>query len=118
ALLLYQSDGLAAHAASLIHVVDDGRPAAGQPWHAQGFPGAQTSIAFTASGKIALAYQDASAVDLVFALYDPAKVRTLSRSTLRSAGASGFWPHLALAGGMAYVESASIKAVTASSTVN
>jgi hypothetical protein len=124
-LLIYQSDGLTSHAAhaaagasGLIHVVDDGRPAPGSAWHPQSFPGAQTSIAFTPGGKIALAYQDATPVDLMFAIYDPSQNKTASRSTLRGAGSSGFWPKLAIVSGTAYVSSATIKAATAQIPLN
>ncbi len=118
-LLIYQSDGLTSHAAhaaagapGLIHVVDDGRPDAGGPWHPQSLPGAQASIAFTPSGKIALAYQDATPVDLIFATWDPTQNKLSARSTLRAAGAAGFWPKLAIVSGTAYVSSATIKAAT------
>jgi len=47
------------------------------------FPGVQTSIAFTPGGKIALAYQDATPVDLVFATYDPSQNKATGRSVLR-----------------------------------
>jgi hypothetical protein len=116
-LLIYQSSGLTAHAAhaapgvpGLIHVVDDGRPAAGEDWHPQSMPGAQTSVAFTPSGKIALAYQDATPVNLVLASYDPATLKTASRTTVRSTGSAGFYPHLSLdQAGAAFVSSATIK---------
>ena len=99
-------------------MVDDGRPAANEAWRPQSFPGAQASLAFTPSGKLALAYQDATPVDLVFAIWDPAQNKTLSRSTLRGAGASGFWPRIAVANGIAYVSSASVKAATANIPLN
>ena len=116
-LVLYQSNGLTAHAAhaqpgapGLIHLVDDGRPAAGDPWHPQSLPGAQTSIVFTPSGKIALAYQDATPVNLMLASYDPVTLKTVSRSTVRMTGSTGFYPHLALdQTGAAFVSSATIK---------
>jgi hypothetical protein len=124
-LLVYQSDGLTSHAqhvapgaAGLIHVVDDGRPAPGATWHPQSFPGAQVSVAFTATGKIALAYQDVTPVDLIFATYDPAQNKTAARSTLRAPGSAGFWPHLAITAGTAYVSSATIKAATAQIPAN
>jgi hypothetical protein len=75
-------------------------------------PGAQASIAFTPSGKIALAYQDATPVDLIFATWDPTQNKLSTRSTLRAAGAAGFWPKLAIVSGTAYVSSATIKAAT------
>ncbi len=82
-LLIYQSNWLTAHAAhaapgspGLIHVVDDGRPGVGQAWHPQTRPGVQTSISFTPGGRIALAYQDATPVDLIFATYDPTQFKT------------------------------------------
>ena len=125
-LLLYQSNGLTAHAAharpgaaGLIHVVDDGRPAAGEAWHPQSLPGSQTSIAFTPSGKIALAYQDATPVDLVLASYDPVALKTVSRTTVRPTGSAGFYPHLALGqGGAAFLSSATLKAATAQLPAN
>jgi len=124
-LLLYQSDGLVAHVAhdgpglpGLIHAVDDGRPDAGAPWHAQGFPGSQSSIGFTSSGKIALAYQDAAPVDLMFATWDPAQNKTISRTTLRAAGSAGFWPRLTIVNGIAYVSSATLRAATAQIPAN
>jgi hypothetical protein len=124
-LLIYQSDGLTAHAAhaapgspGLMHVVDDGRPGVGQPWHPQSRPGAQTSISFTPGGKIALAYQDATPVDLIFATYDPTQFKTTARDTLRAPGAAGFWPRIAIVGGTAYVSSATIKAATAQIALN
>jgi hypothetical protein len=123
-LLIYQSDALTAHArhalapgdAGLIHVVDDGKPRATEAWHPQSFPGVQTSISFTPSGKIALAYQDATPVDLMFSLYDPSASplpKSISRSTVRPTGAAGFWPHMAIVSGTAYLSSATIKAATA-----
>jgi hypothetical protein len=124
-LLLYQSDSLTAHsphaaagAPGRIHVVDDGKPAAGETWHPQSFPGVQTSIAFTPTGKIALAYQDATPVDLIFSVYDPAQNKSTARSTLRGAGASGFWPKMVIVSGTAYVSSASIKAVAVNTPFN
>ncbi len=125
-LLVYQSSGLTAHAAhaqpgapGLIHLVDDGRPAAGEEWHPQSFPGAQTSIAFTPSGKIALAYQDATPVNLVLASYDPTMQNTVSRTTVRPTGSAGFYPHLALdQSGVAFVSSATLKAATAQLPAN
>ena len=126
-LLLYQSNDLFDHSAhvvsptdaGLIHIVDSGRPGAGEAWHPQSFPGAQTSIAFTPSGKIALAYQDATPVDLIFTKYDPTTGKPISRVTVPpSTGAAGFWPHLAIVSGTAYLSSASIKAATASIPFN
>ena len=128
-LLVYQSDGLhahsdhvdgtPAHAGGLIHVVDDGRPGAGEAWHPQSFPGVQASMAFTPSGKLALAYQDATPVDLVFAKYDPSTGKTTSRTSVPPrTGAAGFWPHLAIVSGTAYLSSATIKAATASIPFN
>ncbi|MCA1826344.1 MAG: hypothetical protein ABR567_03460 [Myxococcales bacterium] len=128
-LLVYQSDALFEHSAhvnkpgdpGLIHVVDSGRPGAGEPWHPQSFPGAQTSIAFTPSGKLALAYQDATPTDLVFAIYDPSASpvpKATSRTTMRSTGAAGFWPKIAVSAGTAYVSSATIKAVNSSRMCN
>jgi hypothetical protein len=116
-LLVYQFNDLSAHAPhdgaaarGLIHVVDDGiwKPGDGA-WHAQTRPGAQTAAAFTRSGRLALAYQDAARVDLSFALWDPAQRQVVSRSTLGPAGVGGFWPRLALDGTTAYVSSATIK---------
>jgi hypothetical protein len=120
-LLLYQSDTLDAHAAHAgagaagdIHVIDNGQPAAGAAFHPQGFPGAQVSVQFTPGGQVALAYQDAQPVDLLFAKYDPAaKAITGAPTTLRAQGPAGFWPRLQIAGGVAYVSSASIKAAAA-----
>lgn len=119
-LLIYQSSTLtsrAAHAgagqAGVIHTVDNGLPAAGAPWHPQSFPGAQTSIAFTQSGTIALAYQDATPVNLVLSIYDPAAQKATSRTVVRNTGSSGFYPHIALDNGLAYISSATIKAATA-----
>ncbi len=124
-LLIYQSNWLTAHAAhaapgspGLIHVVDDGRPGVGQPWHPQSRPGAQTSISFTPGGRIALAYQDATPVDLIFATYDPTQFKTTARDTLRAPGAAGFWPRIAIVSGTAYVSSATIKAATAQIALN
>ncbi len=125
-LLLYQSDGLTAHSghvvnagdAGLIHIVDNGKPAAGEAWHPQTFPGAQSSISFTPSGKIVLAYQDTTPVDLLLSTWDPALAKTASRTTIRSAGAAGFWPHIAVASGTAYMSSATIKAVSVSIPFN
>ncbi len=125
-LLLYQSDTLTAHAghvlgagdAGLIRIVDAGLPAACEAWHPQSFPGVQTSMSFTPSGKLALAYQDATPVDLIFSLYDPAQGKTSSRTTVRPTGAAGFWPHLTLVSGTAYLSSATIKAATASIPFN
>ena len=128
-LLLYQSDTLTAHSGhvvsatdpGLIRIVDSGVPAAGATWHPQSFPGVQTSITFTPSGKLALAYQDATPVDLIFAVYDPAVSglnRTTTRTTVRPTGAAGFWPRIAIASGTAYLSSATIKAATASIPMN
>ena len=125
-LLVYQSDTLTAHAghvltagdAGLIHIVDGGKPAAGEAWHPQSFPGVQTSISFTPSGQLALAYQDATPVDLVFAMYDPAQGKTSSRTTVRPQGAAGFWPRMTIVGGTAYLSSATLKAATASTPFN
>lgn len=100
-------------------VVDDGRPAADEPWHPQSFPGAQSSIAFTPSGKIELAYQDATPVDLVIASWNPATNTRASRRSLRTQGSAGFYPRLALDGtGNAYISSATIKAATAQLAAN
>jgi len=125
-LLVYQSDGLTAHSghvvnpgdAGMIHVADNGRPAAGDAWRPQSFPGVQTSIAFTGSGKIALAYQDATPVDLILSIYDPAQGKAASRTTVRPTGAAGFWPRIAIVSGMAYMSSATLKAATASIPFN
>jgi len=128
-LLLYQSDTLTAHSghvlaatdSGLIRIVDSGLPAAGATWHPQSFPGVQTSMTFTSSGKLALAYQDATPVDLIFAVYDPAISglnRTTTRTTVRATGAAGFWPRMAIASGTAYLSSATIKAATASIPMN
>jgi hypothetical protein len=124
-LLIYQSDTLTAHAAhanagdpGLIHVVDNGRPAAGEAWRPQSFPGAQTSIAFTNTGKIALAYQDATPVDLMLSVYDPVQGKSISRTTVRPTGAAGFWPRIAIVSNTAYMSSATVKAVTASMSFN
>jgi hypothetical protein len=125
-LLLYQSDTLTAHSghvvntgdAGLIHVADNGRPSAGEGWHPQSFPGVQTSIAFTSTGKIALAYQDATPVDLMLSIYDPVQGRTTSRTTVRPTGAAGFWPRIAIVSGTAYMSSATIKAVSVSIPFN
>ena len=125
-LLVYQSDTLTAHAGQvlnasdpgLIRIVDAGKPAAGEAWHPQSFPGVQTSISFTPSGMLALAYQDATPVDLVFAIYDPSRGRTSSRTTVRPTGAAGFWPHLTIVSGTAYLSSATLKAATASIPFN
>ena len=125
-LLIYTSDGLTSHAAhvaagasGLIHVVDDGKaPNPNSKWHPQGFPGVQTAVAFTASGKIALAYQEGMAVDLQFATYDPAQNKTTGISSIRTDGSAGFWPRLAIVSGTAYMSSASIKAATATIPFN
>ena len=124
-LLIYQSDTLTAHAAhanagdpGLIHVVDNGRAAAGEAWRAQTFPGVQTSIAFTSTGKIALAYQDATPVDLMLSIYDPLQAKSTSRTTVRPTGAAGFWPRIAIASNTAYLSSATVKAVTAAIPFN
>lgn len=126
-LLLYQSDGLTAHShhadstdpTGLIHLVDDGKPGPGEKWRPQGFPGAQTSIAFAPSGKIAIAFQDAAPVSLIFSVYDPQTQKRISRNTMQpSTGANGFWPHLIVASGTAYMESASIKAISDKTAVN
>jgi hypothetical protein len=125
-LLIYQADTLTAHSghvlkagdAGSIRIVDNGVPAAGEAWHPQSFPGAQTSIAFTPSGKVALAYQDSTPVDLMFAVYDPVQGKTASRTTVRPTGAAGFWPHMAIVSGTAYLSSATIKAATASIPFN
>ena len=118
--LLFQSDSLSAHAShtgagALIHVLDSGRPNqddANEAWHAQTFPGAQSSIAFTPSGQVAAVFQDTTPVDLRFATYNPS-AKTATRSTLRATGAAGFWPHVAMDGGTAIVTSAVIQAATA-----
>ena len=118
--LLYQADTLQPHAlhtgaGALIHVLDTGRPnqdSATEAWHAQSFPGAQSSTAFTPSGKLVSAYQDTTPVDLRLATYNPGD-KTSARVTLREAGAAGFWPHLAMDGTNAIVTSAVIQAATA-----
>jgi hypothetical protein len=120
-LLLYQSNTLDSHAAHVasgaagdIHVIDSGKPAAGAPFHPQSFPGVQVAVQFTPSGQIALAYQDAQPVDLIFARYDPnAKAVASGPTTMRGAGPSGFWPRLQIVSGTAYVSSATIKAQSA-----
>ena len=116
-LLLYQADSLRSDGAKsgLIHIIDNGRPNqddAKEAWHPQSFPGSQTSIAFTASGKIVFAYQDATPVDLRFATWDPAQ-KSSQRVTLRGQGAAGFWPKVVIDGNTAIVTSATIKAATA-----
>jgi hypothetical protein len=134
-LLVYQSDTLTAHAshvvnpgdAGLIHIVDDGKPGAGENWHPQSFPGVQTSIQFTSSGKLAFAYQDATPVDLIFTMYDPSTGNPINTSCgagsalhckVRTPGAAGFWPRMAIVSGTAYLSSATIKAATASIPFN
>jgi hypothetical protein len=117
-LLLYQADALIAHAAhdsgstGVIHIIDNGQPDASEAWHPQSFPGVQSSSAFTASGNVIVAYQDATPVALKLATWDPSK-RTASRVAVRTTGAAGFWPRLALDGTTAYMTSATIKAATA-----
>ena len=124
-LLVYQSNTLTEHSphvaagrAGLIHVVDDGAPAPGGTWHPQTFPGVQSSIAFTSSGRIAIAYQDATQVNLNLAIYDPSVNKTASKSEVRALGATGFWPHLIIDGATAYLSSATIRAATASMPAN
>ena len=120
-LLLYTSNGLTPHAPhdgtiqGLIHVLDDGTPdkTKNEAFHPQSFPGAQSSVQFSATGKIAVAYQDATPVDLYFSVWDPAQNKRLSRTDVRSKGGSGFWPHLAIDGTTAYLSSATIRAATA-----
>ena len=51
-------------------------------------------------------------------IYDPAQGKTSSRTTVRPTGAAGFWPHLTLVSGTAYLSSATIKAATASIPFN
>ena len=115
-LLLYTSNTLTANSAGNLHVVDNGLPpagAVGAAWHPQSFPGVQSAVAFTPSGKIVVAYQDGTPVDLLFATWDPAQGKVLGKTSVRGAGAaSGFYPRVVVdAGGQAYLSSASIKAV-------
>jgi hypothetical protein len=52
----------------------------------------------------------------MFSLYDPSASplpKSISRSTVRPTGAAGFWPHMAIVSGTAYLSSATIKAATA-----
>ena len=126
-LLLYTSSGLSAHtahaadgASGLIHAVDTGLPGPSETWKAQSFPGVQSAVAFTPSGKIAVAYQDGTGVDLLFATFDPSSNKVSAKSTVRSDGASGFYPKLVIdaAAGTAYLSSATIKAATAQLSAN
>ncbi|MBS2022506.1 MAG: hypothetical protein JST92_08860, partial [Deltaproteobacteria bacterium] len=124
-LLLYTSNDLFAHpahaadgASGLIHVLDNGLPASGDPWHAQSFPGVQSAVAFTPAGKIAAAYQDGTPVDLLFATFDPSTNKVGGRATVRSDGATGFYPRVVMDQGTAYISSATIKAATAQLTSN
>jgi hypothetical protein len=122
-LLLFQSNTLTANSTGNIHVVDNGLPAAGATgadWHPQSFPGVQSAVAFTPTGKIVVAYQDGTPVDLFFATWDPAQNKVLGKTSVRGAGtASGFYPRVVVdANGQAYLSSASIKAVTASLSSN
>jgi len=124
-LLVYQSNTLAEHqphvlagSAGRIHVVDDGTAAKGAAWHPQTLPGVQSSAAFTASGKIAIAYQDGTTVSLNLAVYDPNRYQTSAKTQVRALGASGFWPHLLLDGTTAYLSSATIRAATAVTAAN
>ena len=125
-LLIYQSSTLDAHACHAdnpkspgpVYIVDDGRPDPDPKlWHPQSFPGSQTSIGFVA-GKIALAYQDSQPVDLILSVWDPVAKARNSRTTLRSQGSAGFWPHMAIVSGMAYVESSTVKAVSVKQAQN
>lgn len=124
-LLLYTSNSLTArpnHAgdgqAGLIHVVDNGLPAAGEAWHPQSFPGVQSAVGYTPAGKLAVAYQDGTPVDLRFATFDPSTNKVAGKATVRSEGASGFYPRLVLDQGTAYLASATIKAATAQLPAN
>ena len=126
-LLLYTSNGLndrPTHAddgkAGLVHAIDRGLPAAGETWHSQSFPGVQSGVAFTPSGKIAVVYQDGMPVDLVFATFDPSTNKVGGKSTVRSEGATGFYPRVVIdaAAGTAYLSSATIRAATAQLSAN
>ena len=118
-LLLYTSNTLTANSAGNIHVIDDGLPVAGETWHPQSFPGVQSALAFTRAGKIVLGYQDGTAVNLLFATWDPGAAnggKVQSKATVRGAtSAAGFYPRVVvdLPADQAYISSASIKAATA-----
>ena len=117
-LLLYTSNTLTSSAAGNIHTIDDGLPGAGEAWHPQSFPGVQSALAFTAAGKIVLAYQDGTPVDLLFATWDPGAAnggKVQSKAKVRGAdSAAGFYPRVVVDGaaGIAYLSSATIKAAT------
>ena len=123
-LLLYTSNTLTANAAGNIHVVDDGLPGASETWHPQTFPGVQSALAFTPAGKIVVAFQDGTQVNLLFATWDPGAAnggKVQSKSTLDGAtSAAGFYPRVVVDGpaGTAYVSNASIKAATAQLSQN
>ncbi len=127
--LLYQADTLIAHAKhdvgsthNNIHVIDNGLAAAGAAWHPQTFPGVQSGIAFTNSGKVAVAYQDGTQVSLKFAQWDPsASTVTAAPSILRGndhVTAAGFYPRVVIDATTAYLSSATIKAATAEQAKN
>lgn len=124
-LLIYQANTLTqqsphvlAGAAGLIHVVDNGAAPASGPWHAQTIPGTQSSASFTTSGRIAIAYQDATPVTLNLSVWDPTTNKTLTKSQIRNLGATGFWPHLVVDGANAYMSSATIRASSGSMLMN
>ena len=54
----------------------------------------------------------------MFATWDPAQNKTISRTTLRAAGSAGFWPRLTIVNGIAYVSSATLRAATAQIPAN
>jgi hypothetical protein len=114
-LLLYLGNNLTASSAASIHVVDNGLPSPGGDWHPQTFPGVQSSVAFTPSGNLVVAYQDGTPVDLFFATWSPSQNKLLDKTNVRGASAaSGFYPRVVVdASGQGYLSSASIKATTA-----
>jgi hypothetical protein len=119
-LLLYASNTLTANASASIHVLDNGLPAAGDTWHPQSFPGVQSSVSFTPAGKLAIAYQDGTPVNLLFSTWDPGSSSVSGKTTVRgSDSAAGFYPHVVVdSNGTAYISSATIRAATAELAAN
>jgi len=139
--LLYQADTLISHALhdvgtthNQIHVIDTGIPlcrssgtgCATAGSYAQTFPGVQSGIAFTPSGKLALAYQDGTLVDLQFVQWDPSAFTVTGAPSVVHGNdhvtAAGFYPRVVIdpttATPTAYLSSATIKAATAEQSAN
>lgn len=133
-LLLYQADTLISHAfhdgATItgtqthnIHLIDDGKPAANATWHPQTFPGVQSSVAFTPSGAVAIAYQDGTLVDMNFIEWDPTRNAVESAPVILRGSdgktAAGFYSRIVVdSAGTAYMSSATIRASTAQQSAN